>query len=243
MKSFLSLQGVGLDYGSRTILKSVDLELIPARRLSLVGPSGCGKSTLLRLLAGLEQPSRGKLERRPDLKVGMVFQDSRLLAWRTVEENILLPFEIRRKPAPDVTPLLEKLGLLEARTLFPHELSGGMKMRVAIGRALLDDPDLLLMDEPFAALDEVTRTDLQDWLLGLWQEKKPALVFVTHSLTESVYMGDRVLLMGRHGGEFRRDYVVPLTTRGAQTRFDSLYLHSVQELSKELHAVQRELVR
>lgn len=240
MKSLLSLRGVGLDYEGKNVLRSVDLELVPGRRLSLTGPSGCGKSTLLRLLAGLEKPDRGAIERRPGLKTAMVFQDPRLLPWRTVAENITLPFELRRQKAPPLDDLLRRLRLLEARELFPHQLSGGMRMRVSVGRALLGDPDLLLMDEPFAALDEVTRADLQDWLLSLWEERKPALVFVTHSLNEAVYLGDRVLLMDKNGGSFRKDYVVPLIQRDPNLRYDALFTAGVRELSKELARIQRE---
>jgi len=175
--------------------------------LSLLGPSGCGKTTLLRLLMGLEAPTGGKIEIAPDLKnhMGYMFQEPRLVPWRTALENVMLPIEITRDRAARPTlrerarELLRNLGLGGQFDHFPGELSGGMQMRVALARALVTEPRILMLDEPFAALDERNRFRLQDLLLELKQTLSLQYVFVTHSISEAVYLGDYILLMDKHG--------------------------------------------
>jgi ABC-type nitrate/sulfonate/bicarbonate transport system ATPase subunit len=179
--------------------------------VTLVGPSGCGKSTLLQILAGLIAPTAGEAciagERvaapMPD-KVGMVFQDPTLLPWKTALANIEFPLDLRgvdraarRKRA---TALIELVGLAQFADHYPHELSGGMRQRVAIARGLAQDPRLILMDEPFAALDEQTRTRMGHDLLDIWQKTRKTVFFITHSLTEAIYLSDRVLVMSPRPG-------------------------------------------
>ena len=179
---------------------------IPPRQcVSLLGPSGCGKTTLLRVLMGIEAPTGGTLTIAPSLAghVSYVFQEPRLVPWRTSFENVRLPLELSNRDIggshDGIRRLLESLGLDERIDHFPRELSGGMQMRVALARALITQPKLLLLDEPFAALDERTRFRLQDLLLDLRERLGLQYVFVTHSISEAVYLGDRVLLMNRSG--------------------------------------------
>jgi NitT/TauT family transport system ATP-binding protein len=177
----------------------------PRQCVSLLGPSGCGKTTLLRLLMGIELPTSGRLAIDPELAghLSYVFQEPRLVPWRTSLENVRLPLElIGRAPAganDEIEALLKSLGLGERLSNFPKELSGGMQMRVALARALITKPKVLLLDEPFAALDERTRFRLQDLLLDLRARLNLQYIFVTHSISEAVYLGDRVLLMDRTG--------------------------------------------
>jgi NitT/TauT family transport system ATP-binding protein len=170
--------------------------------LSLVGPSGCGKSTALRLIAGLTEPSDGTIEwsgARPS--VGFVFQDAALMPWATVERNVRLPLDLKGNAGADkVREALELVGLGSFAGAYPRELSGGMRMRVSIARALAADATLLLMDEPFAALDELTRERLNDELRALWASRKLTVVFVTHSIYESVYLSSRVVVMSPRPG-------------------------------------------
>ena len=196
----------------RDTLNDLSFALPRGRCLSLLGPSGCGKTTLLRLLMGLEYVTAGELHIEPSLSAQMtyVFQEPRLIPWRTTLENVLLPLELqanRKYPAGREHPqgrkqaieLLQKLGLGDFLNHFPRELSGGMQMRTALARALVTEPKLLLLDEPFAALDERTRFRLQDLLLELKETLGLQYVFVTHSIAEAVYLGDAVLMLDKHG--------------------------------------------
>jgi NitT/TauT family transport system ATP-binding protein len=170
--------------------------------LSLVGPSGCGKSTALRLIAGLTAPSEGTISwSGATPSVGFVFQDAALLPWATVERNVRLPLDLKGSAGADkVREALELVGLGSFAGAYPRELSGGMRMRVSIARALAADATLLLMDEPFAALDELTRERLNDELRALWASRKLTVVFVTHSIYESVYLSSRVVVMSPRPG-------------------------------------------
>jgi NitT/TauT family transport system ATP-binding protein len=194
-----------------------------AEFLSLLGPSGCGKTTLLRIIAGLSEPSAG--QRRLALaaadgenatrgRIGLVFQDPTLMPWSTVIGNVLLPFRLsghvgsseRDRAAAEIGAV----GLAGFERAYPRQLSGGMRMRVSIARALVTDPDLLLMDEPFAALDEITRMALADDLLRLWQARRTTVVFVTHSVFESVYLSTRIAVMTPRPGRISADFPVAL---------------------------------
>jgi NitT/TauT family transport system ATP-binding protein len=191
-------------------LENVNLEIRPGEFLSLLGPSGCGKSTLLRCLAGLEAISSGEVRidgellTRPPEGLGIVFQHDLLLDWRTVLQNVLLPIEFRRLPMRNYREralgMLETFGLRAFADRFPWELSGGMRQRVAICRALIDEPSLLLMDEPFGALDAITRDNLNIELQNIWTRTRKSVLFITHSITEAILLSSRVAVMGRDPG-------------------------------------------
>jgi NitT/TauT family transport system ATP-binding protein len=211
---FLNITGLEKVYPSRgsaiVALKDVNLSVGPTKFVSLLGPSGCGKSTLLRCVAGLERPTAGTIVLRgtevttPPDDMGIVFQRDVLLDWLTVLRNILLPAKIRRQPLdqwrPKAERLLELIGLDGFANRFPWELSGGMRQRVAICRALLLDPALLLMDEPFGALDAMTRDELNLELQRLWLDDAKTVLFVTHSIAEAVFLSDQIVVMSRSPG-------------------------------------------
>jgi NitT/TauT family transport system ATP-binding protein len=204
----IQLNNLKKSFGTKEVLKSFNLKIPAGSFLSLVGPSGCGKSTVLRLIAQLEKPTSGDVQNSQANHFGFVFQEANLLPWKTVFENVSLPFEI----SPDLKgtskneiesrtlEVLNKVNLQDSQDLFPHQLSGGMKMRVSIARALVTKPQLLLMDEPFAALDEFTRYQMQIQLRELWHNEGLTVLFVTHSLSEAVFMSERVVLMNQSGG-------------------------------------------
>lgn len=203
-------------------LDGVNLEIGRGEFVSIVGPSGCGKSTLLRIVAGLLRPSRGALTvsgmaaaaaRRSKTRMSFVFQDPTLLPWRNVAGNIRLPLELERversaRPAR-IRQNLELIGLEAFARRYPRELSGGMRMRVSLARALVTEPDLLLLDEPFAALDDITRQALNEELLGLWLRRRWTGIFVTHNIAEAVFLSQRVLVMSRRPGKIVADVAVP----------------------------------
>jgi NitT/TauT family transport system ATP-binding protein len=221
----------------------LDLDLAVGRHefVSLLGPSGCGKSTALRLLAGLSRPSRGRIEwPAGEGDIGFVFQEPTLLPWATVFDNVWLPLRLRghrrASAAAEVEAALRMVGLEGFARAYPRELSGGMKMRVSIARALVTRPRLLLMDEPFAALDEITRIRLNNDLLRLWEGQGWTVVFVTHSVYESVYLSSRVLVMtarpGRVVAEIPIDAPYP---RDEAFRTSSAYNAFCRQVSAELH--------
>ena len=198
------------------VLSGVDLAVADGEFLAVLGPSGCGKSTLLRAIADLLPPLGGRLSvlggppalARLRREVAFVFQDATLLPWRTVRENVALPLAVGRRHntrpiEATVEEMLDLVGLAALGERFPHQLSGGQRQRVAIARALLCNPRVLLMDEPFGALDEITRDRLNDELLAIWRRTGATILFVTHSVAESVYLGERVLVLGAHPGRVR----------------------------------------
>ena len=201
----LSFHGIGLRYPNGVeALRDLDLVVSRGEFLSLLGPSGCGKSTVVRLAAGLATPTTGTLSRQPDVRLGVVFQEPTLMPWATVFDNTRLPLRLRGRSAADVRDevmqALEWVGLADFSQAYPRELSGGMRMRVSIARALVTRPDLLLLDEPFAALDEITRGRLDDDLRRIWLEQDLTVVFVTHSVYESVYLSSRVAMFSARPG-------------------------------------------
>jgi NitT/TauT family transport system ATP-binding protein len=217
----LELRGVSKRFGSGLeALAGIDLGVSRGEFLSLLGPSGCGKSTLLRIVAGLTPPSAGTCRLGVDHapgRIGFVFQDPTLLPWSTVVGNVLLPFRIAGSTGAAerdrVRSAVHAVGLAGFEDSYPHQLSGGMRMRVSIARALVTDPDLLLLDEPFAALDEITRLALNDDLLRLWEERRPTILFVTHSVFESVYLSTRIAVMTARPGRVAADLAVDLPQR------------------------------
>lgn len=203
-----SLRHVDKVFGTDVVaLKDMNLDIHQGDFISLLGPSGCGKSTALRIITGLMQPSRGKMHwEDPDAanNLGVVFQEPTLMPWATVEKNVYLPHKLKGTPKSkvqnDIDEVLELVGLDKFAGAYPRELSGGMKMRVSIARALATRPRLILMDEPFAALDEITRQKLNDDLLQLKAKINCTVIFVTHSVFESVFLSDRIVVMARRPG-------------------------------------------
>lgn len=202
--------------GTKIVLQNLDLAIAEGEFVTILGPSGCGKSTLLRVVADLLKPASGTIEvlggapeaarRRRD--VAFVFQDATLLPWRTVIDNVRLPLvvgraRITRPIASSPDELLDLVGLREQKDSYPHQLSGGQRQRVAIARALLCHPRILLMDEPFGALDEITRDRLNDELLDVWKATGTTILFVTHSIVEAVYLGQRVVMLAANPGRLR----------------------------------------
>ena len=215
--ALLALHGVGKTFSNGVAaLDAVDLTINEGDFLSLLGPSGCGKSTALRIIAGLSTPTSGGLDWRGGgldrSGIGFVFQEPTLLPWASVFDNVWLPLRLRgvskAKAAPAVMEMLARVHLDGFAQAVPRELSGGMKMRVSIARAMVTKPRVLLMDEPFAALDEITRFKLNNDLLELWQDERFTAIFVTHSVFESVFLSSRIVVMAARPGRVFRDMSV-----------------------------------
>ena len=227
----VTLRGVGKTFGSGVVaLDHLDLDVRDGEFLSLLGPSGCGKSTALRIVAGLSDPSRGAVTwsgPAQDRKIGFVFQEPTLMPWATVFGNVYLPLKLagvgKDEAAPRITETLGRVGLREFADAYPRQLSGGMRMRVSIARALVTAPRVLLMDEPFAALDEITRFKLNDDLIALWRELRMTVVFVTHSVFESVYLSQRVVVMSARPGRVFAELTIDAAARDAGFRTSPEY--------------------
>ncbi len=250
--SVVAIHGVTKTFpkGNVTALQEIDLEIEPGEFVSLIGPSGCGKSTLLRVIGDLIQPSAGSVDvngkaahqARLDHDYGIVFQDSVLFDWRTVAKNIALPLEMldwnRAKRKDRVEEMMRLVELQGFGDHHPWQLSGGMQMRVAIARALAFEPPLLLMDEPFGALDEMTRERLNIELLGIWRRMESTVVFVTHSISEAVFLSTRVVVMsprpGRIAGVVDIDLPQPRTV---DTREDPHFFELVTAVRELLRGV------
>ncbi|MFR9805167.1 ABC transporter ATP-binding protein [Pseudonocardia sp. RS010] len=229
--AYIALEGVSKQFHDRTrtvpALDPVDLRVDRGEFVSILGPSGCGKSTLLTMIAGLERPSTGTVEvngqplARVNSDLGMVFQRDLLLEWRSALDNVLLQVQLRGLPAKEYTGkagvLLEQVGLGSFADVRPRQLSGGMRQRVAICRALLHDPPLLLMDEPFGALDAMTREQLNVDLRKLTEERDTTVLFVTHSIEEAVFLGSRVVVMTGRPGQIAAD--IPIKIDGPRDRW------------------------
>lgn len=206
--------------GGVVALDGIDLDVPPGQFLAILGPSGCGKSTLLRLIAGLDEPQAGTVsivgtaERSPRRALAYVFQDAHLLPWRTVRDNVALPLELAGVRKPDrlaaAADAIARVGLADAAGRYPNQLSGGMRMRVSLARALVTRPRLLLLDEPFAALDEITRQHLDEQLRELWQGTGMTVIFVTHSTSEAVFLAERAVVMTRRPGRVIADHRIDL---------------------------------
>jgi NitT/TauT family transport system ATP-binding protein len=240
--SLVRLTGVGKTFANGVVaISRVDLDVRRGEFLSLLGPSGCGKSTILRLLAGLTAPSEGAidwLDARREL--GFVFQEPTLMPWANVFDNVWLPLRLagqsRAKASARIAEILEKVGLAGFDKAYPRELSGGMKMRVSVARALATRPAVLLMDEPFAALDEITRSKLNDDLVALKCELGATVVFVTHSVYESVYLSDRIVIMAPRPGRVVAEVVVPTPLpRNEEFRLGTEYAERCRMTSQALH--------
>ncbi|MGY0233020.1 ABC transporter ATP-binding protein [Longispora urticae] len=244
----IQLLDVTKTFGDFTALSDISLDIRAGEFVALVGPSGCGKSTLLDLLGGLSRPTGGQIlidgnpVTGPGLDRGVVFQQYALLPWRTALGNIEFGLEAkgvgRRERAERSRHFLDLVGLDGFGDRYPHELSGGMKQRVAIARSLAFDPEVLLMDEPFAALDAQTRESLQDELLRIWERTGKTIVFITHGIEEAVYLGQRVAVMTSRPGRIKRVVDIPLDSRtsGGDLRADPEFVrlrHEIWELLRD----------
>ncbi len=219
-------------------LRGFELQISRSQFVSIIGPSGCGKSTFLRLVAGLDAPTSGELrvEGHDPLGLAFVFQDATLLPWRSVAHNITLPLELRREAAAErVAQTLELVGLTDFADAYPAQLSGGMRMRVSIARALVTRPQILLLDEPFGALDEITRQRLNEELLSLWQEDRWTGLFVTHNVSEAVFLSQRVLVMSTRPGRILADISIPFPyPRSACLRSTPEFIRLASGISRQL---------
>ncbi|MCC3297825.1 ABC transporter ATP-binding protein [Arthrobacter caoxuetaonis] len=248
----------GSGRGEVHALRDVSLTVAEGEFVSLIGPSGCGKSTLMRLIADLDTPSSGAItvfgksarQARLDQDYGIAFQQAGLLPWRTVRGNIELPLQThgaspaRRRERTD--ELLQMVGLSDFGEHYPDQLSGGMQQRVAIARSLAESPKLLLMDEPFGALDEMTRERMQNELVRICAETGCAVVFVTHSIPEAVFLSDRVVVMSPRPGEIRDIVDITLGTaaaRGAALREEAVFYDAIRAVREALHGAEPAVVR
>jgi len=247
----VSLRSISKMFSNGTLaLKNMSLDVDRGQFVSLLGPSGCGKSTVLRIIAGLGEPSSGTVEwpsassydgtGNPDHEIGFVFQEPTLMPWATVANNVWLPLRLKRRSKrqtrDEVMEALRMVGLDAFANAYPRELSGGMKMRVSIARALITKPKLLLMDEPFAALDEITRFRLNNDLLKLWQQFGWTVIFVTHSVFESVYLSERIVVMAARPGRVFRDVAIDAPyPRDDSFRTSEIYNENCRRASDALH--------
>ncbi len=237
----LSITGAGRRFpGGTEALRDVTLRLEAGDFVALLGPSGCGKSTLLRLLAGLDTADSGHVtwdEGHAPIagEIGFVFQDPTLLPWASAEDNVFLPLRLRgmerARVISDVHAILARVGLRGFESARPRQLSGGMRMRVSLARALVTRPRVLLMDEPFAALDEFTRHGLQEDLISVWQEERCTVVFVTHSIYEAAFLARRILLMSPRPGRIVQEITSSLRP-GPEARLDPAYATLVARISR-----------
>lgn len=253
----VEVRGVSRTFAGRkgssvVALDAVNLHVAAGEFVSLIGPSGCGKSTLLRLIADLDSPTAGELtvfgkpvrQARLDQDYGIAFQQAGLLPWKTVSGNIELPLALhgagRKERRARVAELIELIGLTDFAGHHPDQLSGGMQQRVAIARALAESPRLLLMDEPFGALDEMTREHMQNELVRICAETQAAVVFVTHSIPEAVFLSDRVVVMSPRPGRITDVVDVSLggpAERGDALREDAAFFRGVAHVREALHGV------
>lgn len=241
--SALAIEGVSKVFTSGTnALAPIDLAIDDGSFVAIVGPSGCGKSTLLRIMAGLSDPSSGTILRgfddtETELSVSFVFQDPTLMPWATVKENVALPLKLKPQTqlSSNIDEVLTWVGLERFESAYPRALSGGMRMRASIARALLTRPSLLLLDEPFAALDEFTRAQLNEDLLRLWEEQKWTGVFVTHSIREAVFLSERVIVLSPRPGRILADVAIPFPhPRTTELRDDHAFSDLCAEISHSL---------
>ncbi len=235
------LSGVTVTYPGRPLLGPFDILVGAGEIIAVVGASGSGKSTVLRALAGLEGSATGSIARSPGATSGFVFQNPTLMPWADALTNVALPLELSGTPAPEArrraAEALAAVGLADRTGARPHQLSGGMAMRVSLARALVTSPDLLLLDEPFAALDSITRRGLIEDLHRLWDARRPAIVFVTHDVEEAVYFADRVAVLGASDGDMSKTISTPgPIPRRPGWRLDPTYRQTVELVAEALAA-------
>jgi NitT/TauT family transport system ATP-binding protein len=252
----IRVQGATKIYEAKTgpvhALESFSLDVAEGELITILGPSGCGKTTLLWAMSGLHALSGGEIlldgtairGPRP-YEIGMMFQDANLLPWRNLRKNIEFPFEIKKRPVDvdRVAQLLEQVGLAGFETSYPRELSGGMQQRASIVRALAQDPEVLLMDEPFGALDAFTRDEMNLLLLGLWSETSKTIVFVTHNISEAIFLADRVVVMTPRPGRLARIFDIELPRpRTVEMMFEPDFIELIQEIKRTVESGTRHTV-
>jgi NitT/TauT family transport system ATP-binding protein len=240
----VDLRGVRREFaGGVVAVGGLDLHIDPGEFVGILGPSGCGKSTLLRMIAGLDNPTSGVIHAGPSgpdqRRVAYVFQDAHLLPWRNVLRNVELPLELQGVSASQRREsgrnAIEQVGLTDAITRYPAQLSGGMRMRVSLARALVTNPSLLLLDEPFAALDEITRQQLDDQLHELWRSRGMTVIFVTHSIIEVAFLSQRAVVLTRRPGRIVIDHKLNLPDkREAMLRADPQFAREMRVLYEAL---------
>lgn len=200
--------------GGVEAVRAFDLDVAAGEFVAFIGPSGCGKSTLLRMIAGLDRPTAGTIAGVDASRIAFVFQDAHLLPWRNVLRNVVLPLELRgmakAQSVERAMSAIEAVGLGDAIRRYPSQLSGGMRMRVSLARALVTDPTLLLLDEPFAALDEITRQQLDEQLRSLWTSRKMTVLFVTHSINEATFLAERAVVLTKRPARIAVDHRLDL---------------------------------
>lgn len=222
------------------VLSDIDVEIREGEFISIVGTSGCGKSTLARMIAGLEKPTAGEIRiagrriEKPSVNVGMIFQESRLFPWLTVEDNInfgiheKMPKEERQKL---IKKHIELVGLNSFEKALPKQLSGGMQQRVSIARALINNPAVLLLDEPFGALDALTRINMQNEVLKIWEQEKTTMILITHDIDEAIFLSDRIFVMGKNPGEIKKIIKVEMARPRGRNSYDFVKIR--KEIYKE----------
>lgn len=234
-----------VDGNELRVIEEANITIEENEFVCLVGPSGCGKSTLLRMLAGLDTPTKGTIFFKdkplcaPTKDIGMVFQNYSLMPWQNVEDNIALGLKFQGVPKEKqklvIDEYLDIIGLTKFRKSYPHQLSGGMQQRVAIARSLANDPEVVLMDEPFGALDAHTRIQLQKELLRIWENHKKTIIFVTHSVDEAIYLADRIIMMSKDHGKIEAD--IPVNIPRVRERSDPRYAKLNQALLEKLEVL------
>ena len=236
----IAIRNIGKVFQNGTrALQDISLVVPAGQFVTLLGPSGCGKSTLLRLIAALDAPSEGTIEIGGKARVAFVFQDAHLLPWRNVLRNVELPLELKGEAKAqrinEAKRAIEQVGLSDAIDRYPAQLSGGMRMRVSLARALVTNPNLLLLDEPFAALDEITRQRLDEQLRHLWRQRAVTVVFVTHSIPEATYLSQRVNVMSKRPGRIVLDHTIDLPSdRPAMIRGEAKFAEQTHRLFEAL---------
>jgi len=225
--------------GGVVAIESISLEIPAGEFTAILGPSGCGKSTLLRIIAGLDRGAAGSVHLATDNRLAYVFQDAHLLPWRNVLNNVALPLELMGVAKPErldaARPFVEMVGLADAAELYPNQLSGGMRMRVSLARALVTRPTLLLLDEPFAALDEITRQHLDDQLRQLWKTTQTTVLFVTHSTAEAAFLAQRAIVLSKRPATIVADLPIDLgDQRTGELRGEARFAEVTQHIYRAL---------